>query len=54
MYILRSLLLIGDYYESEVKTRCYSGIFKCKEIFISPEGHLKIYPLNENIFGGFV
>ncbi len=53
IYVLRSLLSIGKFYQTDLKANCHSGIYQTKQVFISPEGHVKIYPFNENLFSAF-
>ena len=53
MYILKALLSIGKFYQSELKGSYYSGIYQSKKVYVSPEGHVKIYPFNEYVFSAY-
>jgi hypothetical protein len=46
IYILKALLSIGKFYQNELKGAYYSGIYQTKKVYVSPEGHVKIYPFN--------
>ena len=53
IFIIKSLLCIGKFYHSQLKAAYYSGIYQSKKVYISPEGHVKIYPFNEHIFSAY-